>query len=228
MKTLSFGHRGAAGYVAENTAESVKKAIALGADGVEIDVHCCKSGEVVVMHDNTLSRTTGVAGKIKDYTLDELRKISVAGRYKIPTLREIIEMCFGVVQLNIELKGEDTANPVSELLSLYDTGNSGDIIVSSFNWEILKKTRALNSRIPIGVLTEKNPLEVIHVAEELGAYSLHPYYKQLTKTRTETLQQSGFKVYAWTVNRESEIEKLKKWNLDAIISDFPDRIANEV
>ena len=101
---LIIGHRGAKGHVVENTLESIEKAIALGVDGIEVDIFKCKSGELVVFHDKTLNRLTDAEGLIESLDLDSIRKIRILDKYKIPTLREVLDLIDGKVFLNIELK----------------------------------------------------------------------------------------------------------------------------
>ncbi|WP_317045329.1 glycerophosphodiester phosphodiesterase [Formosa algae] len=108
-KCLVIGHRGAKAYVAENTLESIQKALDFNVDGIEIDVHCCASGELVVFHDFTLDRMTNGNGKLEEYTLSELKEFLVDGKYKIPTLEEVIQLINRKSLLNIELKGKHTA-----------------------------------------------------------------------------------------------------------------------
>ena len=108
---LIIGHRGAKGHVAENTLPSIAKAIELGVDGIEVDVFLCKSGELVVFHDKKLDRLTNAKGYIESLEYDSIKKISVLGKYKIPTLDEVLELIGGKAFLNIELKGSGTAEP---------------------------------------------------------------------------------------------------------------------
>ncbi|MDA9679802.1 glycerophosphodiester phosphodiesterase family protein, partial [Flavobacteriaceae bacterium] len=102
---------------AENTLPSVAKAIELGVDGIEIDVFLCESGELVVFHDKTLDKLTDSQGYIEDLSLDTIKKINVLGGYKIPTLEQVLELIDGKVFLNIELKGNGTAEPTHKLLT---------------------------------------------------------------------------------------------------------------
>jgi glycerophosphoryl diester phosphodiesterase len=107
---LNIGHRGAKGHIAENTIASIHKAIELGADGIEIDVFLCKSGEIVLFHDKTLEKLTNGDGNIEDKNLEELRKLKVLNSsYSIPTLEEVLKSIDKDVFLNIELKGRNTA-----------------------------------------------------------------------------------------------------------------------
>ena len=116
-RPLNMGHRGAKGHIAENTLPSISKAIELGVDGIEIDIFVCKSGELVVFHDKKLDRLTNSNGYIESLEYDSIRKISVLGEHKIPTLNEVLELIDGKVFLNIELKGSGTAEPTHKLLT---------------------------------------------------------------------------------------------------------------
>ena len=119
FKTLKFGHRGAKGYLAENTIESIQKALKLGVDGIEIDVHKCKSGELVVFHDFTLDRLTNGIGEIATFTLQELKELFILKQFKIPTLIEVLEVINKKCILNIELKGINTAEETVKTIESY-------------------------------------------------------------------------------------------------------------
>ena len=115
---MVIGHRGARGHVAENTVASVKKALELGVDGIEIDVFLCASGELVVFHDKTLEKLTDATGYIEELSLDSIQKITVLGREPIPTLNEVLDLTAGTTVLNIELSTR-TAAPTAALLDTY-------------------------------------------------------------------------------------------------------------
>ena len=117
-KILKIGHRGAKGYIAENTLESVQKAMDLGVDGVESDVHICQTGELVVFHDFTLERLTGVTGEIATKSLKELKTLNVNGQFRIPTLLEVLDLIDRKCMLNIELKGQQTAYETCEIIQI--------------------------------------------------------------------------------------------------------------
>ncbi len=130
-----IGHRGAKAYVAENTIESIQKALEFGVDGIEIDVHVCASGELVVFHDFTLDRMTNGTGEIGKKTLSELKELRVDGHYKIPTLEEVLHIINKTCLLNIELKGRHTAAKTVEVIERYINQKGwkySDFLVSSF------------------------------------------------------------------------------------------------
>ncbi len=222
MKT--FGHRGAAGLMAENTIESIAEALIHPIDGIEIDVHCCKSGELVVIHDETLDRTTNGTGNVDDYTLQELKKLSTEEGFKIPTLEEVLHLIDARCTLNIELKGKGTAIPAVKLVEEYIQKTHwkyDHFIISSFDHPQLFEIKEKSSRFKIGVLTEENITAGLPVAKELEAFSIHPPIITLTEDEVTLAHEQGYKVYVWTVNTEKLIRQSKKWNVDAIITDFP-------
>ncbi len=224
---MVIGHRGAKGHVAENTLESIEKALELGADGVEIDVFRCDSGEIVLMHDETVDRTTNGSGYIEDLSVFQINSLTVEGKYKIPILQDVLKLLQGKAKLNIELKGKKTADKVSHIVNYYIENrgwHAGDILVSSFNWDELRSFRERNDKVPIGVLTEEDPLKALAVAKELNAYAIHPDFKTLTAENVEEIQDAGFKIFTWTVNEPEDIQRIKELGVDAIISDYPERV----
>lgn len=226
-KTISIGHRGAKGHFAENTIQSIEKAIELGAQMVEFDVHKCSSGEIVLMHDTTLNRTTNGKGKISDYTYKQLTQYKVAGEYAIPTLQDVLNTVKKKVALNIELKGKSTASNVSFILNRYIQKTPyapDDFLVSSFNWEELKKFKLLSPQIPVAVLTESNPEEAILFAKEINAVAIHIDYNLLSEPILKKMHQEGFKVHVFTVNKPKDIARFKEWEVDGIITDYPERV----
>jgi len=226
-KTLKFGHRGAKGYVPENTLQSISKALELGVDGVEIDVHKCRSGELVVFHDFTLDRLTNQIGEISNFNLTELKKITVSKKYKIPTLVEVLDLIDKKCILNIELKGKKTANATIAIIEDYIKNKHwkyNNFIISSFKFEELEAVYKINKKVPLGVLIESNLDKAITFGKKIEAVAIHPDYNMLTKTNVEKLQAEGFKVNTWTVNTIEAIERIKSYNVNAIISDFPDRL----
>lgn len=225
---LSIGHRGAMGHVTENTLASIEKAMDLGVDMLEIDVFRIADGEIVVFHDKQLDRLTDATGDIESFTLEELKEVRLkAGGYTIPTLREVLDTMDAQVQLNIELKGANTAAGVFDIIEEYigkGPWELDDFIISSFNWEELEAMRNVNSEIAIAVLISKEPLRALPVAQQLQAVAINPNYRGLSKEVVATMHQAGLKVYPWTVNDPKAIRELKDFGVDGVISDFPERV----
>ena len=225
-----FGHRGAMGHAPENTALSVQKALAFGVDGIEIDVFRCQSGEIVVFHDKTLDKLTNGSGKVEEKTLQQLTALQVMGSEPIPTLDKIINIINGSTRLNIELKGKNTAEGVIHIMKkAIESGRwkADQLFVSSFDWDELREFKKNTSEFGIAVLTEKNPLDAITVARELNAFAINPNHSHLTQETINYIHSEGFEIHTWTVNEKNRIEELISWGVDAIITDFPDRILNK-
>ena len=227
--TLSIGHRGAKGYVAENTYESISKAIQLGVDGIEIDVFKCASGELVLFHDKNLKELTGESGLIENLTIKELEQFLVLGKYKIPTLKDVLTRIEKPLFVNIELKGLNTAQATSKIIADISRSTSWSLehfIVSSFNWDELEQFRSIDKNNPVGVLTSKSMSinEAIEFGKKINAQAIHPNFKLLNDKAVKKIKNNGFKIYTWTVNNEDDINFMKKLKVDGIISDYPDRI----
>jgi len=226
-KILKIGHRGASGYEPENTLISFEKAIDLGADGIEIDVHLSSDGQLIVIHDETIDRTTNGKGEVNKMSLQELKKIRINNSQEIPTLIEVFELVNRRCFINIELKGIGTAKPVVELIENYiltKNWNYDDFLVSSFDWKMLEETTLLNPKIRIGVLTEESVEDALAFAKKIKAFSIHPNYQLLSKENVALMRENGFEVFPWTVNSNEAIQKIKSFNINGIISNFPDKI----
>ncbi len=223
---MIIGHRGARGHSPENTIESFQKAILMNVDGIEFDVHLSADGEIVVIHDETLDRTTSGKGFVKDFTLQQLNALQIDHNHKIPTLSQVFDLSENVL-MNVELKVSETAKPVVRLIEKYVAGhnrNYKQFLVSSFNWNALQQVRELNPDIQLGVLTHTDLELAIGFAEHIKAETIHPHYHLLTHENTSLMQQKGFKVFAWTVNELEDISLVKSFSPDGIITDFPERI----
>ena len=224
---LNIGHRGAKGYGPENTLLSFQKAIDIGVDGIELDVHLSSDGAIMVIHDETLDRTTNGKGFVNELSLQELKTFQIEKENTIPTLIEVFDLVNKHCFINIELKGNGTSKPVINLIEHYieeKNWNYGHFIISSFNWSALQEVRKWNAKIQIGVLTHTDLDLAIAFAKFIKAETIHPYFHLLTKENTLKIQNEGFKVFAWTVNETEDIQKIKSFHVNGIISDFPDRI----
>lgn len=224
---LKIAHRGAKGYEPENTLKAFQKALDLNADGIELDVHLSADGHIIVIHDETIDRTTNGKGFVNTFSLSELKSFLIDGKHHISTLNEVFDLVDKKCLINIELKGLGTADKVVQLIEEYISDknwNYEDFIVSSFDWNLLQETSNLNSKIQIGVLTETDLEEALAFAELIKARAIHPDYQLLNSENVKQMQQQGFLVLPWTVDDEEDIKKIKSYNVDGIISDFPDKI----
>lgn len=224
---LNIGHRGAKGHLAENTLASFQKALDLGASGIEFDVHLSADGEAIVIHDETVSRTTDGKGRVRDLSLSQLKSLKIDGVYEIPTLSEIIGFIPSGILLNIEIKAKIAAKPVMHLIEKYVAENGRDykrFLVSSFDWVALKEIREANPAIPLGVLTETDLDLAIAFSESIQAETIHPYFHLLTEENTRQMQEKRFGVFPWTINEFEDLARIKSYKPNGIITDFPDRL----
>lgn len=222
-----IGHRGAMGYETENTVASVRKAMELGVDMIEIDVFRIQSGEIVVFHDERVERLTNGGGNIEEFNIVDLKRLTLDGGHKIPQLQEILGAMDHKLPLNIELKGAGTAGRVQFITNYYverEGWQPGQFLISSFNWDELREYRALDPNARIAVLTEEDPLEALEVARELGAEAINPAAASVTAENVQAMHEAGFRVNVWTVNDPEEFQKLKAMGVDAVFTDYPDRM----
>jgi glycerophosphoryl diester phosphodiesterase len=224
---LRIGHRGAAGHEPENTLRSFERAIGLGADMVELDVQVCGTGELVVIHDETVDRTTDGSGPVGEMPFEALRALDAGDGERIPTLDEVLALLEGRAGVNVELKSLKSAGPahasVMEALGRPGWG-AEDVLFSSFHLGELTELRKLSAEARVGVLVSEDPREVLEFAALVDAYSINPNYRRINGEFVEEAHGMGLKVFVWTVNEPGDIERMKGLEVDGIISDYPDRI----
>jgi glycerophosphoryl diester phosphodiesterase len=224
---LKIAHRGAKAYEPENTLQAFQKALDLNSDGIELDVHLSADGHVIVIHDETIDRTTEGKGLVTDFSLAELKSFLIDGKYQISTLNEVFDLVDKKCFINSDLKGLGTASrlvPLIEEYILEKDWKYEHFIISSFDWNMLEETSTLNSNIPIGVLTEEDINTALAFAEKIKAKAINPDFNLLNEENVRQIQEKGFLVLPWTVNSEEDIQKVKNYKVNGIISDNPDKI----
>lgn len=228
-----FAHRGFSGKYPENTMRAFKEALKLDIDGIELDVHKSKDGKLVVIHDEDVKRTFNGEGEIKDFTFDELRKLSCKKvdfkndvECGIPLLEEVLDLIKNKpIILNIEIKNDIAyyKNIEKDVLNLISNFNILDkIIISSFNHETLRRVKEINKDVKIGILYEREIPNIINYAKTLDAYAIHPWDKLLSEDIVKEAHREGIKVNVYTVNKKEDIKRLNYWNVDGIFTDFSD------
>jgi glycerophosphoryl diester phosphodiesterase len=224
---LKIGHRGARGYEPENTLLGFQKAIELHVDQIELDVHLSSDNELMVIHDATIDRTTDGTGLVNQLFLQELKGFRIKKEQHIPTLSEVLDLINQKCSINIELKSYETTDKVVEIIEKYvleKKWNYNQFLVSSFDWNALQQVAFSNPEISIGVVTETDLDLALAFAKVIQAKSIHPYFHLLTIENTASMQEEGFQIFPWTVNEIEDIERIKRYNVNGIISDFPDRL----
>ncbi len=218
---LKIGHRGAKGHVAENTLASFQKALDLKVDGVELDVHLSLDQKVMVIHDETIDRTTTGKGFVNQMNASELNQ------FGIPTLEEVLVLINKKCFVNIEIKDNSATTFVLEILQKYSlekNWNSKLFQISSFDWDVLQVCDSNNSKISLGVITENSIEEALIFAKKIKANAINPHFKLLSFENVLVMHENGFKIFPWTVNQLEDITFVKSLKVDGIIADFPDRI----
>lgn len=221
-----IGHRGARGLKPENTLPSFLEGIKY-TKAIELDVYCV-GGKLVVIHDNTVDRTTNGKGWVEEMTFEQLRKLDAGGGVQIPTLQEVLDAVGSDTYVNIELKGVGTAQAVAKVISAYVRHKEGwdfhDFIVSSFNHPELVKFKRLCPEAYIGVLFCGVPVNLAQYAKDMGAFSINLDRDFVTQELVDSAHSLGLNVAVYTVNDQDEANRLKAKGVDAIFTDYPDRI----
>jgi len=216
---IIFGHRGAPGYPpqGENTLSSFRKALSCGATGLEFDVRRCGDGRMVVIHDDTIDRTTNGIGRVADLPYEELKKFDAGYGEPIPLLSDVLEEFGTRCILNIELKDSGLGNDLKKIL--LEKRLERHVIISAFDWNEL---RLFPPEVPIGLLSSKLENLIVE-ARERCATAIHPRKDVVTPTLLEAARNAKLRVHVWTVNDVAEIAAYRTLGVDGIFTDFPDR-----
>jgi glycerophosphoryl diester phosphodiesterase len=215
-----IGHRGAAGLVPENTLPSFAAAVEHGVQAVELDVHLAE-GELVVIHDPTLERTTSGTGQVADTPLAELRALDAGQGARIPTLTEIFDLLPASVGINIELKGAGTGPAVAHWLGI---PSERDVLISSFDHEALRSFRALRKDYPVAPLFSRWRPDALKIAQAFEGGYINLSRKLATARRLEAIGAAGLRALIYTVNDPAEARALVRAGAWGLFTDFPDRI----
>lgn len=234
--TINYAHRGASGYYPENTMLAFEKAVNMGCTGIETDVHMTKDGQLVLIHDEKVDRTTNGSGCVKDYSLGEIKKLDAGSfmgqQFKgitIPTLEELLEFLKGKdIVLNIELKTDviwysGIEEKVLDMVNKYDLKDK--IIMSSFNHYSVHKCKEICKDIKVGLLYMEGLFEPHQYAKIVGAQAIHPYFPAMdNKAVIDRVRQSGIMVNTWTINEEKDLRRFLEYGVDGIITNYPDKL----
>lgn len=235
-KPLNVAHRGAMASAPQNTLAAFRRAVELGADGVELDVHLSKDGVVVVIHDFLVDRTTDGIGRVAEKTLPELEALDAGSKFspqfageRIPTLAEVFDVLGGRLLVNVELKAPDRSRDTSLLMPVLEVvrqhGMDKRVLFSSFNPHVLRAMKQLAPDIPIGLLyAPASPIYARHAW--LDPFEPHearnPHFSMLTGPIISWYHSRGLRVNTWTVNEPAEMRRLVEAGVDGIITNKPD------
>jgi glycerophosphoryl diester phosphodiesterase len=234
-RLLRIAHRGASGHCPENTRAAFLRAIELGADMVELDCQQTRDGAVVVIHDETLERTTNGRGRVQDSTLREIKALDAGAWFgrdfvgeEILTLEQAVELLHSRVQLNLEIKGEDSPGRLEiQCVGIVRSLRFfADTCFSSFSPARMRLVRDLAEDARIGVLMDADTRwsDGFALAAELAAEAVHPERRLVTPEAVAEAHRRGLEVRVWPVNRPAEMEALADLGVDGIFTDFPERL----
>lgn len=222
-----WAHRGASQAAPENTMAAFRAAEEAGADGIELDVHLCRDGVPVVIHDESVDRTTDGSGAVGSYSLRELRKLD-AGRWfspvfsgeAVPTLEEVLAWAEGRVRLNIEIKSSRAGEAVLAQLASFPQAR---VLVSSFDHGLLEHLRHISSDLPLAFLCE-SPLwrRSLRRAVACGAESFHPRRDRVSRAMTAACRREGLGVMPWTVDNVRQLWPLLRLGINGIFTNTPE------
>ncbi|MBS2969570.1 glycerophosphodiester phosphodiesterase [Metabacillus sp. KIGAM252] len=232
--TLIFGHRGSAGTRPENTMISFKEAVRLGADGIELDVHLSKDQIPVVIHDETLDRTTNGSGFVKDYSADELVHLDASwkfdeyrGEANIPLLEEVLKWASESAVpfiINIELKNNviEYSGLEEKVISLVKHFELDDrVILSSFNHSSMVLALKTEPKIETALLYTDGIYKPYEYARRAGARSIHPLMRTVKNELIDLSRENSISVRPFTVNDDKEMHMLFEWESDGFFTDYP-------
>ena len=221
---LKISHRGASAYEPENTLRAIKQALGYAVDMVEIDVRETKDGQIMVIHDETLERTTNGRGYVHQMTYNELSKLDAGKGERIPTLQEVIDLVKGRVGLVVELKGSGTTDKVARILA--ENNFADQTLVTSFIHPAVKRIKELNPQLRTGVIFRSAPIKPSQLALDANANALFPYYKYVTTQMIEDAHGNYLTVNVWTVDTREEIEYYVRMGVDGVVTNKPDLLTD--
>ncbi|MBI5880201.1 MAG: glycerophosphodiester phosphodiesterase [Chloroflexi bacterium] len=227
-------HRGASAVEPENTLRAYRRAIELGADMGEIDLHLSRDGHLVVMHGATVEQTTNGRGAIKDLTLAELKQLDAGRGERIPTLPEVIDLVRGRNGVYIELKGDGTPGPLVDCLRANKMSDAREVIVGSFQPALVRQTKELAPELIVSLLVgpvfpasdliamcRAARADMVHLCWEARAPQPHTL---LTPDLLFALRAAGLGIVLWHEERDDELRALHTLDVDAICTNTPDKL----
>ena len=229
-----FAHRGYSGKYPENTMTAFREAFKARTDGIELDVQLSKDGQLVIIHDETLNRTTTGKGYVRDYTLSELKQLDASGRFltgeRIPSFEEYCEWVKDTsLVTNVELKTsivyyEEIEEKTAEMVKAYHLEDR--VLFSSFNHLSIVRVKQLLPGCPVGALVEHDDLQNAgYYCSKYGFEYYHPDGDLFTKENAENCREHGVGVNVWTVNDLKMFENLAEWGVDGVITNYPKYLA---
>lgn len=225
---LIIGHRGSPGTSPENTLKSFEEAVLSGADALELDVQICKTGELVVIHDMRVDRTTDGQGLVSQLSFSELRGLDAGDKEKIPTLGEVLDLVDNRIEIHVELKSARTSEKTAALLNRYikeGRYSFDSFVISSFNHHELVNFRRFNKECRVAAMMAHIPLNYADIiqADKLDLWSLNLKIDNTSPEFVRSAHENGYKFLVFTVNELEDRELLRDMGVDGVFTNFPKR-----
>ena len=195
----------------------------------ELDAQRSRDGAVVVIHDDTVNRTTDGHGRVADMTFDELRRLDASAKFKgalraerIPTLDEVFEAVRGKMDVNVELKAAGIERDVSRIIRAHDAIDGS--MVSSFDWGALRRMREIDPDVRVGVLAERGASKLLDAAVAMKAFAVNPRNDMVDEMFCHAAHARGLQVLVWTVDDVARMRTLIGAGVDGIMTNYPERL----
>ncbi len=229
-----IAHRGSSAYAPENTLAAFSLALRQGADGIELDVKLSADGHVVVMHDDTVDRTTNGSGRVRAMTLPELKKLDAGSKFppkfmvqEIPTLDEVFDLLGGELFINVELTNYSSPTddlPEKSISIMKKHGLKSGVMFSSFNFMALIRARSLDPRIPLGYLVHQGEAEAAFRSKLVRfspTMAVHPPFIDVNTDLIHRARQSNCRIFTFTVDQPEIMKQLFTLGVDGIFTNDP-------
>lgn len=235
-----FAHRGVSSVAPENTVAAFAKCLEYGVEWFEFDVGISADASLVVLHDDTVQRTTNGTGAVAHMSFDQLRRLDAGAWFapeyrfeRIPELATVIDfMNTAKLAANLEIKPFEGPEETREALvegiaqATKRLNRQGNLLVSSFQPSLLREFKELRPDVSLGYLVDGGGLRanfqgVLAEAAEIGCAAIHPDNEHLTDAQVAAMKEAGFTVNVWTVNTVERAQELRGWGVDGVFSDYP-------
>ncbi len=231
---LRIAHRGASGrgLAPENTLAAFEKALDIGVDMLEIDVRVTGDGQLIVLHDPSLDRTTDCEGIVREMRLDEIRQADAGDGERVPILPEVFDLARNRASILLEIKSDFIAERVVQAIA--DAQIEEQVVVQSFNPQTVERVKRLAPHLPSSLLIGELPTtpsrvrarRLVSQVLEVGANTLSIWHATLTPSLIEEMRKRGIAVWAWTVDEEITMRDLAMMGVQGLVTNYPDVLNN--
>jgi len=210
-----IAHRGASASEPENTLRSIRRAIDLGTDLVEVDVRQSLDGELLIMHDPTVDRTTNGSGRVENMSISQLKQLNAGFGEEIPTLTDVLELVDWKVGLVIEIKVPGIEDKV---LDIINQSGMHKVMIASFYHPVCLKVKLIDHTVPTGVIFRCQPVKTENLARNAYANSIFPHYQFLSREMVEKCHEHGIFVYPWVIDNIADLDHIRSLGVDGVVT----------